>query len=107
MPRATGCSYNSHMVVGIREFKNRATELVRRVESGKGKVTITRHSRPVAELVPLKKAKEESVEELRARLAAQGIIRPGDGKGFSNTPPIKGSGKPGSQIIIEEREDRF
>ena len=96
------------MTVGIREFKNRATELVRLVESGKGEITITRHSRPVALLVPPKKPARESDQELRARLAALGVIRPGNGKPFSKTwRPIKGKGKPASQIIIEEREDRF
>jgi prevent-host-death family protein len=43
------------MVVSVREFKNRATELIRLVESGRRRVTITRHARPVAQLVPLGK----------------------------------------------------
>ena len=99
------------MVIGIREFKNRATELVRLVEAGKEEVTITRHAKPVARLVRTKKVKPASADSERealAHLAALGLVRLGDGKPFSKTwRPIKGRGRPGSEIIIEEREDRF
>lgn len=37
--------------VSIREAKNRLTELTRRVEAGE-RMTITRHGKPVADLVP-------------------------------------------------------
>ena len=86
-------------------MKNRATELVRMVEAGK-EVVITRHSRPVARLVPAGKAKN-SEEEALDRLAALGLVRRGTGKFNPTWRPIKMKGKPGSQIVIEEREDRF
>ena len=81
------------MTVGVREFKNRATELLRLVESGKREVIITRHSKPVARLVGSRKPRDPE-EEWLDRLAAMGLRR-------------RGNGKPGSRIIIEEREDRF
>jgi prevent-host-death family protein len=96
------------ITVGVREFKNRATELLRLVESGKEEVVVTRHSKPVARLVVVSKAAPDSQEAILDRLHALGIVRKGDGKPFNkNWKPIKARGKPGSQIIIEEREDRF
>ena len=99
------------MVIGIRDFKNRATELIRLVESGREEVTITRHSRhsrPVARLVRTRKGRTEPEDHALARLAAAGLIRLGDGKPFNKRwHPIKGSGRPASEIIIEDREDRF
>jgi len=95
------------MIIGIREFKNRATELVRLVESSNKEITITRHSKPVARLVPSRKFANPEEEHLH-RLAALGLVRLGDGKPFDRKwRPIKGKGKPMSQIVIEEREDRF
>lgn len=95
------------MTVGVREFKNRATELLRVVESGKGEVIITRHSKPVARLVPSRKASNPEDEALD-RLAALGLLRRGSGKPFNKKwRPIRMKGKPLSQIIIEDREDRF
>ncbi len=92
------------MTVGIREFKNRATELIRMVESGKAEVTITRHSRPVARLTIASKAPPDSEEAILDRLHALGIVRKGDGTPLlKNWRPIKMKGKPLSRIIIEER----
>ena len=76
------------MVIGIREFKNRATELVRLVESGGEEITITRHSRPVARLVGTKKARSvsgDAAREALSRLSAYGLVRLGDGKPYSKT----------------------
>jgi prevent-host-death family protein len=39
--------------VAVGEFRQRATELVRRVETTKEPITITRHGVPVAELRPV------------------------------------------------------
>ena len=94
--------------VGVREFKNRATELLRLVESGKDEVMITRHAKPVARLVVVSSAHPDSQEAILDRLHALGIVRKGNGKPIDrNFKPIKGKGKPLSQTIIEEREDRF
>ncbi len=95
-------------IVGIRELKNRTAELIRLVESGRGEVTITRHSQPVARLVPVTKAPRDSEEAALDRLAAAGLLRRGSGRGFTRKwRPIKGKGKPLSQIVIEERQEGY
>jgi prevent-host-death family protein len=48
--------------IGAYEAKTRLAELLKRVESGE-RITITRHGRPVAELVPVSGAAEMTVEE--------------------------------------------
>lgn len=41
------------MAVGIRELKNRATEILRGVEEQKAPVVVTRHGRPTALILPI------------------------------------------------------
>lgn len=41
------------MAVGIRELKNRATEILRGVEERKAPVVVTRHGRPSALILPI------------------------------------------------------
>ena len=41
------------MSIGIRELKNRATEILRGVEVGKAPVVVTRHGRPTALILPI------------------------------------------------------
>jgi len=96
------------MRIGIREFKTRATELVRLVESGGETVVITRHSRPVAMLVGSGQPEEMSEEQRRAKLAALRIIRRGSKRGSGRSwRPVRVAGRPLSEIILEERGDRL
>ena len=72
---ATG-SYNAGMtVVSIKEAKNRLTELARRVEQGET-VVVTRHGKPVFDLVPHKKKGGIDLEAGRAFLRSLGITDP-------------------------------
>jgi prevent-host-death family protein len=57
--------------VGIRELRQRASELVRRVENGES-IEITDHGRPVAVLAPLP---DDPVQRLRAA----GDLQPSEG----------------------------
>jgi prevent-host-death family protein len=41
------------MAIGIRELKNRATEILRGLDEGGSPVVITRHGRPTALLLPI------------------------------------------------------
>ena len=93
--------------VGLREFKSRAAELVRLVESGRSEVTITRHSQPVARLVPVSKAPRGSEAAALDRLAALGVIRRGSGRRLRPFRTIGVKGKPLSQFVIEEREQGY
>lgn len=93
------------MRVGIREFKNRATQLVRGVETGGEDVTITRHNRPVAVLTRPLRNPEQNEEAVLDRLSAAGLLRRGDGKPFSRAPrPVRIGGKALSATVVEERE---
>jgi len=58
--------------VGIRELRQRASELVRRVENGES-IEITDRGRPVALLSPLP-------DDPLRRLRASGDLQPGDGE---------------------------
>ncbi len=48
-------------IIGIREFKNRASEIVRKVRDGDGLYIITLHGKPSAMIIPLD---EDEVEKL-------------------------------------------
>lgn len=45
--------------IGIYEAKSRLSELIERAETGK-EITITRHGKPVAKLVPVRRKNESS-----------------------------------------------
>ena len=95
------------MEVGIREFKNRATEWVRRAEAGE-EITITRRHQPVAKLVPRRPVKDLTEGAARARMAELGILIPGaKPQRASRRRLVKIGGKPLSEMMIEDREDRL
>lgn len=61
--------------VSIRDAKNRLTELARRVEKGE-RVTVTRHGKPVFDLVPHEQKKGGiNWEAGEAYLKSKGIVR--------------------------------
>jgi prevent-host-death family protein len=60
--------------VSIRDAKNRLTELAREVEAGET-ITVTRHGKPVFDLVPHRK-RGVDFEAGRAYLASEGITDP-------------------------------
>jgi prevent-host-death family protein len=68
------------------EAKAKFSELLRKVRAG-GRVVITFHGVPVAELRPIEK-REESLEERIERLAAEGSLSP------AGVSPAQGSWKP-------------
>lgn len=55
--------------IGAYEAKTKFSELLERVEKGE-RVTITKHGRPVAEVVPVKKRDPERVRQGFAQLRA-------------------------------------
>jgi prevent-host-death family protein len=72
---ATGSYYPDMTVVSIKEAKNRLTELARRVEQGET-VVVTRHGKPVFDIVPHKKKGGIDFEAGRKFLRDHGITDP-------------------------------
>lgn len=60
--------------VSIREAKNRLTELARLVEKGE-RVTVTRHGKPVFDLVPHEQKGGINWEAGEAYLKSKGVVR--------------------------------
>ncbi len=78
--------------VDLREFKGRVSDLIDRVEQGEF-VTITKHGRPVARLIPV---------EPPAR--RERTIRPGDGSRHLPTPiKLRGGGPSAASYVSENR----
>ena len=85
--------------IGVRELRQRASEWLRRVESGET-IEVHNRGRPVALLVPLPKG------SVRDRLVAEGRIRPGvgDPRSVKPLPPVK-EGPTLSEILERMRAD--
>ncbi len=86
--------------VGIRDLKQNASSVIRRVKAGES-IEVTERGRPVARLVPIP-ASEDPVE----RLVAEGLAAPGEGSIVDLPPPIvlpRGRRLP-STILAELRD---
>lgn len=86
--------------VGIRELRQRASELVRRVEDGES-IEITDRGRPVAVLAPLP---EDRLERLRA----SGDLQPSDGDLEDLPQPLSspaGAELPSSVLLRLRRDE--
>ena len=93
------------LAVGAREFKTRLGTYLRQVRAGRI-LTITDRGRPVARVTPVDTA-GQSIEARLDRLRAEGVVT-GTGKALpSVASPIAGRGRPFSETIVEDREDRF
>jgi prevent-host-death family protein len=85
--------------VGVRELRQRASELLRRVEDGES-IQITDRGRPVAVLGPLP---EEPVERLRA----SGDLQPAEAE-LADLPeplPLPAGAEPPSAVLARLRRD--
>lgn len=74
---------------GVRQVRQNLTEYLRRVQQGE-EIIITKRDEPIAKLVPIPKKKARpmgSHKSLRERIAAKG--------------------EPLSQVVSEQREERF
>ncbi len=85
--------------VGVRELRQRASELLRRVEGGES-IEITDRGRPVAVLAPLP---EDPLERLRA----SGDLQRGEGN-LTDLPaalPLPPGAEPPSTVLARLRRD--
>jgi prevent-host-death family protein len=70
------------MQVGIRELSRNVSKILDRVEAGET-ITITRHGKPVARLVPHDASKDDAFD----RLVREGVIRPARAPKTGDVPP--------------------
>ena len=93
--------------VGVRELKNRLTHYLAQAKKGE-EVIITERNKPIALLQRIGLVVEPASAEARlAKMAADGEIELPAGKPLKGIRRVRVKGKPISQTIIEDREDRF
>ena len=91
--------------VGVRELKARLGSYLREVRRGRT-IVISDRGEPVAELRPIALAKSGRGAELD-RLVALGHLTRTSKAALAPFRPIRRKGRPLSEAIVEDREDRF
>jgi prevent-host-death family protein len=94
------------MRMGLREANQRFSKAIKAVKAGK-EVVLTERGKPIAVIKPLKPIEDE--QAVIRRLESEGILRPAVKRGPMPKPtwkPIRIKGKPLSQTISEERDER-
>jgi prevent-host-death family protein len=94
------------MRMGLREANQHFSKAIKAVKQGK-EVVLTERGRPIAVIKPLEP--KENQKAVIRRLEAEGILRPAVKRGPMPAPswkPIRIKGKPMSQTISEERDER-
>lgn len=94
------------MRLGLREANQQFSKAMKAVKAGK-EVILTERGKPIAVIKPLQQ--EETLDAMIRRLEAEGILRPALKRGPMPRPtwkPIRVKGKPMSQTISEERDER-
>jgi prevent-host-death family protein len=94
------------MRLGLREANQRFSKAIKAVRSGK-EVVLTERGHPIAVIKPIK---DEDAEKIALQaMADEGLISLPSRKGPTPAPrwrPVKVKGKPLSQTLIEDRDDR-
>jgi len=94
------------MKLGLREANQQFSKAIKAVRAGK-EVILTERGHPIAVIKPLK---EEDAQEAALReMADEGLIRPATRRSPTPAPrwrPVTVKGKPLSETVIEDREDR-
>jgi prevent-host-death family protein len=94
------------MRMGLREANQQFSKAIKAVKAGK-EVVLTERGKPIAVIKPLEQ--KENQETVIRRLEAEGLLRPALKRGPMRAPrwkPLRIKGKPLSQIISEERDER-
>jgi prevent-host-death family protein len=92
--------------MGLREANQRFSKAIKAVKAGK-EVILTERGKPIAVIKPLEK--EDKMEATLRRLEAEGLLWRGPKSGRSMPvwrSPVRIKGKPISQTISEERDER-
>ena len=89
--------------VGVRELRQRASELLDDIAATGDSIEITNRGRPVARLVPITRNSGSSY----AQLLAQGVIRPGRGDPLDIEPVSASPGSPSTdELLAAGRDER-
>jgi prevent-host-death family protein len=94
------------MRLGLREANQRFSKAIKAVRAGK-EVVLTERGQPIAVIKPIKT--KEALEIAIQAMVDEGFLKPASRKGPTPTPrwrPMKVKGKPLSQTVIDDREDR-
>ena len=94
------------MKLGLREANQQFSRAIKAVRAGK-EVVLTERGRPIAVIKPIKEA--DTQQAALQQMADEGLITLPSRKGPMPAPrwkPVKVKGKPLSQTIIEDREER-
>ena len=95
------------MEIGIRELKDRLSEILHRASAGE-KITITHHGRPLCEISPT-----EVIQVKRPAYLSKGIeegwLTPATGHKLQAMTPLKPrkTGKSTTELLRESRGERF
>jgi prevent-host-death family protein len=94
------------MKLGLREANQHFSKAIKVVRSGK-EVILTERGRPIAVIKPIKD--EDNPDVSIQAMVDEGFLKPAARKGRTPLPrwrPVKVKGKPVSQTVIDDREDR-
>jgi prevent-host-death family protein len=94
------------MRLGLREANQRFSKAIKAVRAGK-EVILTERGQPIAVIKPIKT--RDALEIAIQAMVDEGFLKPASRKGPTPVPrwrPVKVKGKPLSQTVIDEREDR-
>ncbi|HEX9875936.1 MAG TPA: type II toxin-antitoxin system prevent-host-death family antitoxin [Gammaproteobacteria bacterium] len=92
------------MKLGLREANQHFSKAIKAVRAGK-EVILTERGQPIAIIKPIKEEQEQ--DAVLKRMADEGLITLPSRKGpLPRFEPVHVKGKPLSQTIIEDRDDR-
>ena len=94
------------MRMGLREANQHFSKAIKAVKAGK-EVVLTERGKAIAVIKPI--AREETLAAKIRRLETEGLLKPALKRGPMPAPrwkPIRIKGKPVSQSISEERDER-
>ena len=91
--------------IGARELKMRLGGYLRQVQDG-ATIIVTERGRPVAELRPVAVAADDEQARLD-ELAALGLVSRGSRAPLAPLKAVRLAGRPLSETVLEEREDRL
>jgi len=87
--------------VGVRELKTHLSEALREVERG-GRLRVTVHGRPIADIVPAAAGRDD---DLRA-LVAEGRLTPPSRTGPRRAPKLVRDVRAASALVLAERDEQ-